>query len=142
MLDVYFKLIGCRPETEQWTAELIWQLKAHLQETRKPVRILDLCSGSGCISLAIAYQLGRFIERANIADVGVYIEGVDINPLATQLAQMNAKHLCNDLKNVKVHFRTGDLFGKEFAEHYHSNRFDLIVSAVRPSRRIRKRFDT
>lgn len=44
-----------RPETEFWTEKAIEAMK---QSTLKSPRVLDLCSGSGCIGVAVAKTIG------------------------------------------------------------------------------------
>lgn len=73
-----------RPETEEWVANLIAQL--HAQKT-PPNAILDLCTGSGCIALALAQA---FPESAVCA--------VDIDAQALALTQENADRY--EIKNV------------------------------------------
>lgn len=51
-----------RPETEAWTAEVIFKIHARIWRTMGEGRkalIIDACSGSGCIGLAIAKKLGE-----------------------------------------------------------------------------------
>lgn len=81
-----------RPETEEWVANLIAQLRA---QYTTPNAVLDLCTGSGCIALALAKA---FPESAICA--------VDINPAALSLAQENADH--HEIQNV--YFICSDLF--------------------------------
>jgi release factor glutamine methyltransferase len=73
-----------RPETEEWVANLIAQLHAQITP---PNAILDLCTGSGCIALALAQA---FPESAVCA--------VDIDAGALALAQENADR--HEIKNV------------------------------------------
>ena len=95
-----------RPETEEWCINLIEQLETFRNE---PLMILDLCTGSGCIALALADAFGK-----------ASIYATDNNPTALALAQENARH--NQITNIT--FLQSDLF-----ESISSNlKFDLIVS--------------
>jgi release factor glutamine methyltransferase len=72
-----------RLETEEWCQELIEKLQPHQQKTLK---ILDLCTGSGCLALALANAMPNS-----------QVIGIDINPEAIALAQQNANlnAICN-----------------------------------------------
>lgn len=94
-----------RPETEEWVANLIKNLK---EKNQQPRTILDLCTGSGCIALALAHAFPKSSVSA-----------ADINPEALTLAQENAQK--NQIKKIK--FIESDLF-----EKIPPQRFDLIVS--------------
>ncbi|SMF64351.1 [LSU ribosomal protein L3P]-glutamine N5-methyltransferase [Alteromonadaceae bacterium Bs31] len=76
-----------------------------------PARILDLCTGSGCIGLACA---------AAFAEAEVDIS--DISPLATTLAEKNAQH--HGLQ-ARVNVIEADLFSSEL---FAGKVYDLIVS--------------
>lgn len=95
-----------RPETEEWCMDLIEQLQKLEDQS---ISILDLCSGSGCIGLALAHALPH-----------AQVYAVDIAPEAIQLGVMNAQH--NDVENIT--FIESDLF-TNIPENTH---FDLIVS--------------
>lgn len=95
-----------RPETEEWCARLVSALES-LSKT--PLRILDMCTGSGCIALWLAHALPQ-----------ATVYGVDISPKAVALAQRNAAR--HGLKNVQ--FLESDLFDALAAELP----FDLIVA--------------
>lgn len=69
-------------------------------------RVLDLCTGSGCIAVSLAV-LGK----------PEYCVGVDISSGALQLAEKNAKE-----NGARVSFVESDLFSKV------SDTFDIIVS--------------
>jgi release factor glutamine methyltransferase len=113
-----------RPETEEWCSWVIEQrpsihsssLKAS-KNTRDenqnkkniPLKILDLCCGTGCIGLALAKAL------PNAA-----ITGIDKNPRAIKLSEKNKNH--NKIENIK--FIESDLF----TNIPENTKFDLIVS--------------
>lgn len=95
-----------RPETEAWVADLIDQLEPFKNTN---LTILDLCSGSGCIGLWIAYQFPHFT-----------VHGVDINPQAIKLAHKN-KELLN-LQNI-IFFQSDLFTGLPSQQKY-----DLIIA--------------
>lgn len=89
-----------RPETEE-LIDLIVQQEKSFQS------ILDLCTGSGCIALALQK---KFPNAA--------VLGVDLSQDALALAKENA-----ELNNLPVDFERGDIFNWQSQE-----KFDLIVS--------------
>lgn len=95
-----------RPETEEWTCNLIEQLQTINTEA---LSILDLCTGSGCIAVALAKSLPH-----------ATITAVDIAQSALLLTQENAKH--NAVTNITC--LKSDLFNA-LPE---GSVFDLIVS--------------
>lgn len=94
-----------RPETEWWVDQLIKEL-AILKDA--PLKILDLCSGSGCIGLSLA----KYFSKSEVV-------AVDISAAACSLIQKNLLH--NQLANVKIFH--SDLFQK-----LGKQKFDLIVA--------------
>ena len=109
-----------RPETEEWCATLIETLRSFARsnfsihpswpDTRneREIKILDLCTGSGCIALALAHAFPKSTVYAS-----------DISAQALELAQENAQ--LNNISNVT--FLQSDLYTA--LPH---QRFDLIVS--------------
>lgn len=95
-----------RPETEQWCSEIIEQCLQY--RGTQPLRILDLCSGTGCIGLACAQAL---------SDAQVVC--VDIMSEAIELGRLNAQQ--NNIHNVV--FVLSDLF-----DNLGGMQFDLILS--------------
>lgn len=92
-----------RPETE----ELVdWA--AHFFNPAAPLKILDLCTGSGCMALALAAQLPHACVTA-----------VDISPRALQVARHNAERL---KLQEKITFIESDLWENVQGD------FDMIVS--------------
>ena len=71
-------------------------------------RVLDLCTGSGCIAIAAACSFP-----------GAQVDGTDIDPLALQLARQNvAKHSLGDQVNI---------LDSNLYQHV-TARYDLILS--------------
>ncbi len=68
-------------------------------------RVLDLCTGSGCVAISIAKQ------------TEAYVEACDISKKALKVAKSNAKN-----HNVKVDFYQSDMFEKV------QGKFNVIVS--------------
>lgn len=93
-----------RPETEE-----LLQLLFNTIHT-PPQNILDLCTGSGCIAIALAKQW----PNANV-------EAVDISDKALAVASKNAQH-----NNVNILFRQADITEQAF--QLQDKTYDLIVS--------------
>jgi release factor glutamine methyltransferase len=92
-----------RPESELLAEEAV-----RLLSGRGRVRVLDICTGSGCIALAIAKGLPEAL-----------VLGTDISREAIACAVENAR--LNSIENAE--FLTGDLF-----EPVAGMRFDMVVS--------------
>ncbi|HWR58672.1 MAG TPA: peptide chain release factor N(5)-glutamine methyltransferase [Thermodesulfovibrionales bacterium] len=101
-----------RHETELIVEEAIKTLKLSslcvTSENRNALRILDLCTGSGCLALALAKEVRNS-----------QVTGIDISEKALEYAALNAT--INGITNVT--FIKGDLY-----EPVYGSRFDLIVS--------------
>jgi release factor glutamine methyltransferase len=95
-----------RQETEEWCVHLIEKLK---KVGSTPLRILDLCTGSGCIALALAKALPS-----------AEIYASDISDTALALAHKNAEH--NKINSVT--FLSSDLLQDIPA----TLKFDIIIS--------------
>lgn len=91
-----------RPETEELVDIIIDRNKE-----RDDLRILDVCTGSGCIALALARNL-PFSK----------VTAIDISPLAIEIARENS-----DLLKTKVKIVENDIF--EWNPH---EKYDIIVS--------------
>lgn len=98
--------------------------KAALSSSNVPkFRILDLCSGTGCISLLLHALLSR-------QELELEILGIDISPIAVALANRNLSHniaLGNLSRAAKdqVRFAEADIFCEEFLEQ---GGWDMIIS--------------
>jgi release factor glutamine methyltransferase len=95
-----------RPETEEWLATIIDSLELVKNE---PLKILDMCTGSGCIALWMAQAFPN-----------ATIYAIDIADSALTLAQKNATQ--NNISNIV--FLKSDLFTLLPQDI----RFDCIIS--------------
>ena len=77
-----------RPETEQ-----LWEKTMNLLPAR-PITLVDLCTGSGCIALAVKHQRSDLV-----------VIGTDLSSDAVDVGRANAR-----LLGLDVAFREGDLF--------------------------------
>ena len=81
-----------------------------LKEISNPVNLLDMCTGSGCIAIALAY-----------AFPDAEVDATDISKDALEVAAINTEH---HNMQYQVALLESDLFSKIPAE----NQYDLIVS--------------
>ena len=94
-----------RPDTET----VIEVARARRADRAAPCRVLDLCTGSGAIAIALARELPA-----------ARVVATELSPEAAAIAARNAeRNACAD----RVEVRTGDLWQPVAGE-----RFDLIVS--------------
>jgi len=102
--------VMCKPKTSEQISN------SSLITHHSSLFILDLCTGSGCLALALAKEF---------PDAQVY--GTDISEVAIEYSQENAE--INGIKNVT--FLKGSLFEplrEVFTVHHSLLTFDLIVS--------------
>jgi ribosomal protein L3 glutamine methyltransferase len=96
-----------------YIAEMIaGQFQPWISDVSKVKRILDVCTGSGCLAILLAEHFPQAI-----------VEAVDIDPQALEVAKINVERF--GLQD-RVILHEGDLFAplKKGKEH----RFDLIIS--------------
>jgi len=95
-----------RPETEilvEYSLELISRLEKNF------LRVLDLCTGSGCIAISLAKYT---------SDRNIIFYATDLSKKALEVAKVNA-----DIHQVKINFLNADLFNG-----MKQNSFDIIIS--------------
>ncbi|WP_038530858.1 peptide chain release factor N(5)-glutamine methyltransferase [Formosa agariphila] len=99
-----------RPETEELVA---WIIESDLDKIKKPLRILDIGTGSGCIAISLA----KHFENAEVY-------AVDVSEEAIAVATQNAEH-----NNVEVHFIHADILSVDTYKNANFKLpFDVIVS--------------
>ncbi|KAL8876300.1 MAG: hypothetical protein Q9198_005479 [Flavoplaca austrocitrina] len=118
-----------RPETETWATYLATRIQhdnvvKQPTSTSGPLRILDLCTGSGCISLLLFALL-------SVQSIPLQILGVDISQAAVKLAQRNLFH--NISKGFlpasalsHIGFPQGDVFAED--RSWKERGYDIVVS--------------
>lgn len=99
-----------RPETEILVETVLEEIKK-TRELDRPLRILDMATGTGCIALALANEIPS-----------AEVWGVDISESALKLAKENARHCVLD---QRVQFVLSDLWT---AFQGRGIRWDVIVS--------------
>ena len=107
-----------RPETEilaAWAVDRVKEMLAAMpaETPAVPVRVLDLCTGSGCVALYVASKIP-----------GAHVVATDLSKDALTQAAENARTLKLDSRIV---FLEGDLF-KALKDSYENTVFDLIVA--------------
>jgi release factor glutamine methyltransferase len=80
VLQVNAHVLIPRPETEELVAMVVAYVKARSEPN--PVALLDICTGSGCIALALKKQLPL-----------LQVEALDVSQEAIAVAQLNSKNL-------------------------------------------------
>jgi len=97
-----------RPETEELVTHILKQLSA--EKDNQKLKILDIGTGSGCISIALKHYLPDY-----------HVSAIDISEEALKVAIQNA-----EINKEEIHFIKADIL-----DHSQWNKlslFDLIVS--------------
>ncbi|KAL9007442.1 MAG: hypothetical protein Q9173_007290, partial [Seirophora scorigena] len=105
-----------RPETEAWATYLATLIPTHPSllprgddAAPRTLRILDLCTGTGCIALLLHSLLHRTHPSLDIL-------GIDVSPRAVALARRNlhhnvsSNHLFHSSATKQIRFEHGDIF--------------------------------
>ena len=95
-----------RPETEFWTIQSIQEMKLR---SNTPIRVLDLCAGSGCCGIATLYEIPHST-----------VDFVELNPSHHETIRKNI--LENGIAMNRARILGGDLF-----EHI-SDTYDFILT--------------
>lgn len=96
------------------SSNMLWPSIASLASGKTPLRILDVASGGGDVTCAIA-------SRASRANVNVQVSGCDISPVAVEYAKgQAAKRGCGN-----VDFFVHDILADDLPQQY-----DVIVSSL------------
>lgn len=91
------------------TESLVYSVVNAFGSPQKKLRIIDLCTGSGCVAITIAKMLNCTVDA------------LDISPLAIEIAKQNATNLGANVNFIE--FDLNEDWSKIFKEKY-----DIIVS--------------
>ncbi len=117
-----------RPETESLTvhlATLVPGLSSIHQQPTQRLRILDLCTGTGCITLLLHRLLSSEVTDIRLC-------GVDLSVTATKLARKNLQHnirlghLGPSAEN-DITFIQDDIF-EDKTKEWRTSRWDIVIS--------------
>ena len=109
-----------RQDTEILVEQALAVLKnGEVPAERGHIRILDMCTGSGCILLSVLHWSRKMLQDRTAGGQDILIEGTgaDVSPGALATAEENARRL-----GVKAEFVQSDLFDSI------SGRYGMILS--------------
>ena len=80
VIDLSLRPLVPRPETEYWVGEVLrrWSRSATDPKVGQPIRVLDMCCGSGCIGLSVLRHLD-----------GCVVDFADLDPRALEQSKRN-----------------------------------------------------
>ncbi|KAF4120494.1 Type I restriction-modification system, DNA methylase subunit [Geosmithia morbida] len=119
-----------RPETEAYTCHLIDLLRSGELLSRPPAErpsslgIIDFCTGTGCIPLLAFESLKSEVESLNV-------RGVDISPIALDLADANATYASSRHPRAEkqlLRFSRTDVFSDADIRALARERWDVMIS--------------
>lgn len=94
-----------RPESELLVERAVARLLDRGAPVTEPCRVIDCCTGSGCIGIALAHELA---VRGRAVDLWL----ADIDPQALQVARANAERLLSDRQQVQWQVVQSDLLDR------------------------------
>ena len=89
----------------------MWTERMSGLHKNEPIRILDMCTGSGCIAISLFKELEG-------SSINCSVDAVDVSKAAIDTALENAYK-----NNAKINFILSDLF-----EYVNGDKYDIIVS--------------
>lgn len=109
-----------KPDTEILVENTIEFIKKKTAEEKHPLKVLDLCTGSGCVAVSILKSIeeNKIIETELIPDFTL----ADISSKALEIAEKNSTRLLSDSSGKKVEFIKTNLFSSI------EKKYDIIVS--------------
>ncbi|OIW30069.1 HemK family methyltransferase [Coniochaeta ligniaria NRRL 30616] len=127
--------IKCRPgvliprsEPEAYTTHLSRLLKTgHFSPRSQPLRIIDFCTGTGCIALLLYSNLSSSFPHLDVT-------GVDISPKAISLSNTNLQHNVSlglippPSPSHSLTFQQSDIFSPAWLSPESEGKWDVIIS--------------
>lgn len=106
-----------KPDTELLVEETVKRASEFFEKNRMPPAIIDMCSGSGCVGTAAAYQL---LEKGIS---GFSMTFADISPAALKITEKNWQNITGS--KIQGDFVLSNLFS---AFENNTAGFDIIVT--------------
>ena len=108
------------------TKQLVAYQRWRARYKEKPLKILDLCTGTGCIALQVYHDL-------HFAFPHMEVLGIDISSTAIQLARQNLRKNINagilpHHASENVSFEEHDVFSNRFSNTVAALEWDIILS--------------
>jgi release factor glutamine methyltransferase len=101
-IDLSFKPLIPRMETEYWTEEAIKEMKSsYVKTSEDKIKILDLCSGSGCIGVAVLKNIKNShvvfgeMDKTLIQQIRINLK---LNKIPRERYQIIQSNLLEDIK--------------------------------------------
>ena len=113
ILGLEENLYKCYNQSEKIEKNNIYAHEKRVKRTDEKIKILDLCTGSGAIAVAIE----NYLEKNSIKNIEIYAS--DISTEALRIARKNA--IINN-ENTHIRFIKSDMFENI------NQKFDIIVS--------------
>ncbi|KFH47587.1 Mitochondrial N(5)-glutamine methyltransferase-like protein [Hapsidospora chrysogenum ATCC 11550] len=121
-----------RPETEAYVCHLVDLLKSGAllgqpASSCEKLRIIDFCTGTGCIPLLLFAELRKSVHSLDV-------RGVDISPRALELAQENLVHniarghMSPASQDLRVSFANSDVFSDKDNRALAASPWDVMIS--------------
>lgn len=96
------------------TEELVDKALQILKNAQKPLRLLELATGSGCIAIALLAEANAHIS---------HLDAIEISDSALEVARRNSNRLLSAIVQSKISILPGDIMHDEFTQNY-----DMIIS--------------
>lgn len=117
-----------RWETEEWVIRLIKCLKSSEFDKlkKKNLKILDVCTGSGCVALLLKYELSKIFKKSQEND-NVDVKAFDISPYALALAKKN-RSLAAINETIDIDIEECDIMHPELQlSDLYSEKIDILT---------------
>lgn len=117
-----------RWETEEWVMKISALIGKYHSQIEGQLKILDVCTGSGCIPLLLNYELS---EMQNIP---LKVHGCDISEEAVDLSVTNLKKYQEiyPMSSQNIEFSRGDIFDENLLQSILSDKELSLVTSNPP----------
>ncbi|MFW0871224.1 MAG: HemK family protein methyltransferase [Patescibacteria group bacterium] len=112
-IDLSYRPLIPRNETEFWTQDIITKYKKQKSSTSQAVRVLDICAGSGCIGIALLAHLPK-----------IQVDFAEYNPQFIKQIHKNLE--LNKIDPERYHIYQSDMFTQVRGSSHPL--YDLIVA--------------